>query len=84
MNIHIRVDSMHAAETLSAICKEYSGEMTLRSNRYCIDPESTLGVVAMMYSAREQMYLDTGTLSDADLPAFLEAVDSFIVKDGGE
>ena len=81
MNIHVHVDTMKAAEALSAICKNFHAEMTLRSEKYCIDPESTLGILAMMYSARDQMYLDTGTLEESELPAFLAAIDSYIVKE---
>ena len=81
MRIHIHVDTMKAAENLSAICKNFTGEMTLISEKYCIDPESTLGILAMMYSARDQMYLDTGTLPEAELNGFLEAIDSYIVKE---
>lgn len=81
MTIHIHVDSMKSAEHLSSICKDYSNELFLRSEKFCIDPKSTLGILAMMYSARESMYLDTGDLSDQQLPDFLEAIDSFIVRD---
>lgn len=81
MTIHIHVDSMKSAEHLSSICKDYSNELFLRSEKFCIDPKSTLGILAMMYSARESMYLDTGDLSDRQLPNFLEAIDSFIVRD---
>ena len=82
MTIHVHVDTMKAAETLSAICKNFHGEMTLRSEKYCIDPESTLGILAMMYSARDQMYLDTGNMDETELPEFLTAIDSYIVKEG--
>ncbi len=84
MNIHVHVDTMKDAEALSTICKDYPGEMTLRSEKYYIDPESTLGILAMMYSARDQMYLDTGSLQESILPEFLAAIDSYIVKDGQE
>ncbi len=81
MNIHVHVDSMKAAEHLSSICKDFSEELFLRSEKFCIDPKSTLGILAMMYSARDSMYLDTGDLSDRDIPKLLEALDSFIVKE---
>ena len=81
MTIHIHVDSMKSAEHLSSICKDYSNELYLRSEKFCIDPKSTLGILAMMYSARDTMYLDTGDLGDRELPKFLKAIDSYIVKD---
>ena len=81
MNIHVHVDSMKAAEHLSSICKDYPYELYLRAEKFCIDPKSTLGILAMMYSARDRMFLDTGDLDDDDLPRFLEAIDAYIVKD---
>ena len=81
MKIHIHIDSMKAAEHLSAICKEYPRELFLRSEKFCIDPKSTLGILAMMYSARDSMYLDTGDMEDEMLSRFLKAIDSYIVKD---
>ena len=81
MNIHIHVDSMKAAEKLSRICKESGHDIALRSGKFHIDPKSTLGILAMMYSARDQMYLDTGSLNESDLSSFLEAIDSYIVKE---
>ncbi len=81
MIIHIHVNSMKDAEHLSSICKDYPNELFLRSEKFCIDPKSTLGILAMMYSARDTMYLDTGDLGDRELPKFLKAVDSYIVKD---
>jgi len=82
MNIHVHVDSMKAAEQLSAICKDYSAELYLRSDKFCIDPKSTLGILAMMYSARNTMYLDTNDMEDEQIPHLIQAIDSFIVKPG--
>lgn len=81
MTIHVHVDSMKAAEHLSSICKDYSNELFLRSEKFCIDPKSTLGILAMMYSARDTMFLDTGDLDDREIPKFLHDIDSYIVKD---
>ena len=53
----------------------------LRSEKYHIDPKSTLGILAMMYSARDHMFLDTGSLEESDLPRFLQAIDGYIVKE---
>ena len=81
MTIHVHVDSMKAAEHLSSICKDYSNELFLRSEKFCIDPKSTLAILAMMYSARDGMYLDTGDLDDGDIPKFLKAIDAYVVKE---
>ncbi len=81
MQIHIRVDSMKAAEALSAICKEYPCEMLLRSDRFCIDPKSLLGVLAMMYSARDSMFLDTNDMEEDAVPRFLAAIVPYRMSD---
>ena len=62
MLIKIHVDSMKDAERLSAICREHSEEILLRADHFCVDPKSTLGVLAIMYSARDSMQLDTGDM----------------------
>jgi len=84
MKIHVRVDSMKAAEQLSSICKDYSYELYLRSEKFCIDPKSTLGILAMMYSARDEMYLDTAEMPDVEVPLFLEKLEAFLYKDEEE
>ena len=81
MIIHIHVDSMNAAERLSNICKEYDNEFFLRSEKFCIDPKSTLGIMAMMYSVRNRMFLDTGAMGEAELTQFLREIDSYLVKE---
>ena len=81
MNIHIHVDSMKAAEKLSRICKEFGHDIALRSGKFHIDPKSTLGILAMMYSARDHMFLDTGSMEERDLPRFLDAIDGYVVKE---
>lgn len=68
MNIHIHVNSMKEAEHLSAIIREFPYEISLRADRFCVDPKSTLGILAMMYSARDNMYLDTGDMDDNEIP----------------
>ena len=79
MLIPIRVDSMKAAEDLSSICKQFPEEIFLRSRVYCIDPKSTLGILAMMYSARDEMTLDTANMSQADAEKLRAALEGFIL-----
>ena len=81
MIIHIHVDSMKAAERLSNICKAYDNQFFLRSEKFCIDPKSTLGIMAMMYSVRNRMFLDTGDLNEENLSKFLQEIDSYLVKE---
>ena len=78
MIVKIHVDSMKAAEQLRTVCKGFSGEMYLRSEKFCVDPKSTLGILAMMYSARDEMRLDTGSLSEQDTEKLLNAISAYI------
>ena len=79
MSIHIHVDSMKEAEHLSAICKEYPYELQLKSDKFCIDPKSTLGILAMMYSARNEMYLDITDLDENLYPKFMADIEGYMV-----
>ncbi len=79
MLIPIRVDSMKAAEALSNVCKQFPQEIFLRSHVYCIDPKSTLGILAMMYSARDGMTLDTADMPDADAEKLRAALQDFVI-----
>ena len=79
MNIHIHVDSMKAAEKLSSICKEFGNDISLRSGKFHIDPKSTLGILAMMYSARDGMTLDTADMPDADAEKLRAALQDFVI-----
>ena len=81
MTLHIAVGSMKEAERLSDICKDYPNELALRADRFCVDPKSTLGILAIMYSARENMLLDTGDMDDEQLPTFLSKINHFLVKE---
>ena len=81
MKMHIHVDSMKAAEQLSAICKDFTEEILLRSEKFCVDPKSTLGVLAMMYSACDTMFLDTNEMEDERIPKFVKAISAFLVQE---
>ena len=81
MNVPIRVESMQEAERLSAICKEYPCALLLKSGRYCIDPKSTLGVLAIMYAARGHLYLDTNDLDESLYPQFMTAIANYRVAE---
>lgn len=81
MKINIHIESMKAAETFSGICKNFAEEILLRSEKFCVDPKSTLGVLAMMYSARDSMFIDTNDMEDARIPHLVKAIEAF-VKEG--
>ena len=80
MNIRIKVANMKDAEYLSNICKKFPHEFYLRGDKFCVDPKSTLGVLAMMYSARDTMYIDTGDMDDRVMEDFVKALKEFVVK----
>ena len=76
----IRVGSMKAAEELSAVCKQFPREMYLRSGAYCIDPKSTLGILAIMYSAPDRMALDAGEMPPEELARLRAALAPFLAE----
>ena len=78
MLIKIHVDSMKDAERLSAICREHSEEILLRADHFCVDPKSTLGVLAIMYSARDSMQLDTGDMGDIAIKKFIKELADYL------
>lgn len=78
MIINIKVDTMKDAEKLSEVCRDYSDEITLKAGRFCVDPKSTLGILAMMYSDRDHMYIDTGDMEDAEMPKFITRIQPFV------
>ena len=80
MNIRIQINGMKEAERLSAVCQKFPYEFYLRGDKFCVDPKSTLGVLAMMYSARENMYIDTADMHDRVLEDFVKAMREFMVK----
>ena len=71
---------MKAAENLSAICKGYACSLYLKSEQFCVDPKSTLGVLALMYACKDKMDLDFSDM-DASLRAkFLSDIQPYIVE----
>lgn len=79
MRINIRIDNMNAAEKLSQICKDFDSEITLRGkDKFCVDPKSTLGIFAMMYTARDSMVLDTGDMEDRQIPELVSRLNGYI------
>lgn len=84
MTIHVRIDNMKDAERLSVICRSFPQEMYLRSDKLCTDPKSTLGILAMMYSARDDIYMDTGDMGEEDLSRFMKEIADYIPEDPEE
>lgn len=78
MEISVKVDGIKQAEQFSAICQNYPYEMFLRSGAFCIDPKSMLGVLAIFYSAKENVMVDTGDMEDSDISNFVKDISDFI------
>lgn len=78
MNINVSINSMKDAERFSNIVREFPEELTLNAGRFCVDPKSALGVLAIMYSARNNMVLDTGDMEDMRIPHLARSISSFI------
>ena len=81
MTIHVRIDNMKDAERLSVICRTFPQEIYLRSDKLCTDPKSTLGILAMMYSARDNIYMDTGDMGEEDLNRLMKEIADYIAAD---
>ena len=80
MTFHIHVDNMKEAERLSDICKDFPYELSLKADRFCVDPKSTLGILAIMYSSKDNMVMDTGDMGDKSVQEFVERIGSYIIK----
>ena len=80
MKIRIRADSMQDAEALSAICGKFKGEILLKAGKYCVDAKSSLGFLALMYSAKDLLYLDASALDGADRDRLAKAVREYAVE----
>lgn len=81
MTIKVHIDSMKDAEHFSNIVRRYSAEVTLHAGKFCVDPKSALGVLALLYSARNNIVLDTGDMSDTEIPELIDEIESFIIPD---
>ncbi|MEF9896461.1 MAG: hypothetical protein RSJ41_10905 [Clostridia bacterium] len=78
MNIKIQVDNMRDAEKLSYICNGFPFEMFLRANKFCADPKSTLGILAMMYTDKNNLIIDTGDMPDEQQKNFVKKIADFV------
>jgi len=66
------------AEKLSNILNNFAGDINLKSGEYCIDGKSMMGILAVMYCAKEDIYLDAVELDDADMAALCEKITDYI------
>ena len=78
MLINVKINSMPEAEHFSNIVRRYPAEITLKADKFCVDPKSALGVLAILYSARDNIVLDTGDMEDAEIPHLVRDLKDFI------
>jgi len=78
MNIRVKIDSIKEAERFSSICQQFPAEFFLRGDHFCTDPKSALGILAIMYSAGERMYIDTGSMEDGMISNFINKIAPYI------
>ncbi len=81
MKIRIRADAMQDAEALSAACAKFRGEILLRAGKYCVDAKTSLGFLALMYSAKDEMYLDPVGLGGEECKKLLKAVEEYVIEE---
>ena len=62
----------------SNIVRRYPAEITLKADKFCVDPKSALGVLAILYSARDNMMLDTGDMDDGEIPQLVRDIKDYI------
>ena len=78
MLINVKINSMKDAEHFSNIVRRYPAEITLKADKFCVDPKSALGVLAILYSARDNMMLDTGDMDDGEIPQLVRDIKDYI------
>ena len=84
MLVNIKVENMRDAEQLSYICNQFPYEIFLRANKFCADPKSTLGVLAMMYNDKDNLIMDTGDMPDNIIKEFSAKLTPFTVAEEAE
>ncbi len=81
MTIKVQINSMKEAEHFSNIIRRFPEEITLHAGKFCVDPKSALGVLAILYSARDNMELDTGDMEDTKIPALVKEISEYLRSD---
>ena len=81
MKIRIMADSMQDAEALSAACAKFKGEILLKAGKYCVDAKSSLGFLALMYSVKDQMYLDPAGLDGGECEKLVRAIREYVIEE---
>ena len=81
MKIRITADSMQDAEALSAACAKFKGEILLKAGKYCVDAKSSLGFLALMYSAKDLMYLEPAGLDEDECEKLVKAIREYVIDE---
>ena len=68
------------AEKFSNILNGFTGDINLRSGEYCIDGKSMMGVLAVVYCAKEDIYLDAVELDDREMVKLCDKIADYIEK----
>ena len=80
MKIEINIQGLQNSEKFSAICQNYPGQLYLRSGQFCVDPKSMLGVLAIIYSAYDPVFVDTNDMDEETVQKFLKDINQFLKK----
>jgi len=79
MKIKIKKNiDLKGAEKFSNILNGFTGDINLRSGEYCIDGKSMMGVLAVVYCAKEDIYLDAAELDDREMVMLCDKIEEFI------
>lgn len=79
MQIKIRKNiGLKEAEKFSNILNKFPGDINLKSGEYCIDGKSMMGILAVMYCAKEDIYLDAVELGDEALQDLCDEIQAYI------
>ena len=79
MKVKIRKNiGLKEAEKFSNILNTFTGDINLKSGEYCIDGKSMMGILAVMYCAKEDIYLDAVELDDEEMSKLCEKIADYI------
>ncbi len=81
MLIKIKKDiGLKEAEKFSNILNKFPGDINLKSGTYCIDGKSMMGVLAVSYCAKEDIFLEAVELDDMEMNELCKAIVDYIAE----
>lgn len=79
MQIKIKKNiGLKEAEKLSNALNKFPGDINLKSGEYCIDGKSMMGILAVMYCAKQDIFLDAVELDDDEMKKLCDAIAEYI------